>query len=169
MCSFIKRALLAFALLLAAAACGAADMYTWKDEAGRTHVAESVPGRYKRVAKKIDSGTFDVQGSERAAALARSAKERERAATLAAERERAEAAAPESAVGVSASQPNGTSSARPGESRCDQLWRAYFESQSCFAPYQRRDVGPRQEAYERCQTVQAPPAECGPAKVLPGN
>ena len=165
----MKTVLLAFVLLSAAGLCGATDMYKWKDESGRTHVAESVPERYKRVATKIDSRQFEVQESEKAAALARGAKEREHAASMAADRARAADAASAPPLGLSASQPRAGTSRRQGESSCDQHWRLYFESQACFAPYQRREVGPRVEAYSNCQTVQAPPSECGPAKVVTGN
>lgn len=164
----MNKAFLALALLSAAGFCGATDMYRWKDEAGHTHVAESVPERYKQAATRIDSRQFEVSSSDRAGALARSAKERELAAAMAAERERAEAAAASMPVqGPAVTQPDMMPGLTQTERECERLWRRYFESQACFAPYQRREVGPRAEAYSHCESVQAPPSECGPARVLP--
>ena len=53
------------------------------------------------------------------------------------------------------------------ESECDRKWREYFESQECFAPYQRVGAGPREEAYEKCTEVPSPAVECGPARNFP--
>jgi predicted outer membrane protein len=164
----MNKAFLALALLSSAGFCGATDLYRWKDEAGHGHVAESVPERYKHVATRIDSRQFEVSSSDRAEALARSAKERELATAMAADRERAEAAVASTAVREpSITQPGTMPGLTQAERECERLWRRYFESQACFAPYQRREVGPRAEAYSHCESVQAPPSECGPARVLP--
>jgi hypothetical protein len=47
------------------------------------------------------------------------------------------------------------------EAECARLWRAYRESQECFAPYQRRQGGTRVEAYEHCAVVESPTVKCG--------
>jgi len=161
----MKQALFLVFWLSAAGLCGATDIYKWKDEAGHTHVADSVPERYRKVATKIDSRQFEVRADDRAAALARSAKELERAAAMAADRARTES----DASGLAPSGSGPRAQPKQGESECDRLWRTYLDSQRCFAPYQRRQGGTRVEAYSHCEPVQAPPAECGPAKVIEGN
>ena len=44
----------------------AGDVYRWTDEEGRVSYGDSVPDRYKRVARKIDTG-LDTQGAASAA------------------------------------------------------------------------------------------------------
>ena len=152
-----------FAVILAcvAGATQATDIYTWKDEQGHTHVADSVPERYKKVATRIDSKQFQVPEGERAAAVARSAKERERIAAIESQRAREKAPTLPASPASSAAS---TSKPREGESECDRLWREYFESQECFAPYQSRSRGTKAEAYGRCKEVESPTARCGPAR-----
>jgi len=53
------------------------------------------------------------------------------------------------------------------ESECDRRWREYFDSQACFAPYQRVGAGPREEAYEKCTEVPSPEVDCGPPRHFP--
>ena len=78
--------------MCAAGLSNAADIWRWVDEHGRTHVADSVPERYKAIATKIESQKSQPSESERAAAVGRAAKDRERLAALEAQRVRDEAA-----------------------------------------------------------------------------
>jgi hypothetical protein len=154
----------AIVLLCVAGLSHAADIWRWVDEHGRTHVADSVPERYKAVATKINSEKFQVPESERATAAARAAKDRDRLADLEAQRIRDEAAQrPPSAPGSAASGPAGQSSTGQTGTECDALWRAYYESQECFAPYL-IPRGVKEEAFQQCKTVLSPSSRCGPAK-----
>lgn len=150
--------------MCAAGLSNAADIWRWVDEHGRTHVADSVPERYKAVATKIESQKSQPSESERAAAVGRAAKDRERLAALEAQRVRDEAAQlPASSPGLAASSPAGKSSTGQAGTECDALWRAYYESQRCFAPYL-IPGGVKEEAFQQCKTVLSPSNRCGPAK-----
>jgi biotin carboxyl carrier protein len=171
------RAIAAMALMPAASLCWATDIYRWVDEQGRTHMADAVPERYKASATKINSKRFEVSQSEHLAALERIAKERERLAAEqarveaeAAERARSEAAqrsaapAPSSAASRAASRSGKLSSAE-----CASLWREYFKSQECFAPYRLSGGGIKAEAFDNCTQVVSPAQQCGPGKITEGG
>jgi len=151
------KSMAAIVLMCAAGLSHAADIWRWVDEHGRTHMADSVPERYKAVATKIESGKFQVSESERAAAAARAGKDRERLAALEAQRIRAEAAQ------HPASSPAGQSPTGQTGTECDALWHAYYESQRCFAPHL-LPRGVKEEAFQQCKTVLSPSNRCGPAK-----
>jgi hypothetical protein len=155
----------AIVLVCVAGLSHAADIWRWVDEHGRTHVADSVPERYKAVATKIDSGKFQVPESERATAAARAAKDRDRLAALEAQRIRDEAARLPPASPGSAAAPGSAGQSSKGQTgtACDALWRAYYESQECFAPFQ-MPRGVKEEAFQQCKTVLNPSDRCGPAK-----
>jgi hypothetical protein len=141
----------------------ATDIYRWVDDQGRTHFTDVVPERYKSVATKIDSRSFEPSEGARTEAAAGVARERSQAEFEAAQRARSQAAktaAPPSSTS-SASQPPRIAS---GETECDRLWRAYRESEECFAPYMRRRGGTRVEAYQQCQQLPSPAQQCGPPK-----
>lgn len=155
------------ALALATGLCLAGDIYRWVDEQGHTHMSDAVPERYKAKATKIDSRRFEVSQSDRQAAVARVAKEREQQAALDAERARAEEAAQRQApaLDAAASRP----AAKPGKnpaSACERLWQEYFESQECFAPYLTVRGSIKAEAFEHCKEVVSPDRQCGPAKKI---
>jgi septal ring factor EnvC (AmiA/AmiB activator) len=152
-------------VLLAPRQSDAANIYRWTDEQGRTHLSDTVPERYKKVAIQVDSKEFELSEREKSDAAARLAKERAQA-EAAAQRARADAAARPAAASVQASA--ASSASDKTESECDRLWRTYTESQECFAPYQTR-FGTRPEAFERCKSVENPSQRCGPAKNIEGG
>jgi hypothetical protein len=49
--------------------------------------------------------------------------------------------------------------------KCEQLQRAYAESQACFAPYRNVNGSVSAEAYQRCIEVPDPSPSCG----IPSN
>jgi hypothetical protein len=163
----ILKIMAAGALVLATGLCLAGDIYRWVDEQGHTHLGDAVPERYKAVATRINSRRFELSQSDRLAAEARVVKERQ--AAVEAERARAEAAGRQAPASIAAaSRP----AAKPGNdpaSQCDHLWREYFKSQECFAPYNNRYGGLRGEAFERCTQVVSPAQQCGPAKNIGTN
>ncbi len=152
--------LLACSLLISSAY--GATIYQWIDENGRTHISDTVPARYKDVATKLDTEASRVSEKQRQEALERVAREKQQ--VEAADKARAEAAAAKAA-----DQSAGQKSAIPivdGKSDdCEELMRAYRESQECFAPYMRVEGGPREEAYKYCTPVPDPSGKCG----LPGE
>lgn len=161
----MKRSFLLLGLLALGSVAGAADLYRWVDENGRTHVSDIVPTRYHDVATKIDTSASEISESQRQEALARAAREKQ----LAEERMRAMPPAPEP-VPVKP-QPKTAELTPPDNSdaECADLIRAYRESQECFAPFMvtRRNGRHhsrgwvRPEAYRYCQRVQSPYAKCG--------
>jgi hypothetical protein len=48
-----------------------ADIYVWTDENGKTHLADSVPPKYKASAQRIDSRQFELTPEQRREADAR--------------------------------------------------------------------------------------------------
>ncbi len=138
-------------------------IYQWVDDNGRTQISDKVPPRYKGVATELDTSASRVSERQRQEALERVARQKTR--VEAASRERAEAdaenaaaqpAQPKSAVRVVESNPD-----------CEQLRRAYYESQECFAPFMLVDGGIRVEAYQYCRPIADPSSECGAASELP--
>jgi hypothetical protein len=161
------RFIVAFVAGLATTPVLAADIYRWVDENGRTQMSDVVPERYRSRATRVDSRQFELSDAQRKEAAARA--ERERAAEAEARARRAQAPVDPAA----ASAPAGASAPTPrvqpnrGGSECDRLWQDYRESQECFAPYQRVQIGPSAEAFKRCKQVDNPSQKCGPSKWQP--
>lgn len=169
------RVMAAIALMPVAGLCWATDIYRWVDEQGRTHMADAVPERYKASASKTNSKRFEVSQSDHLAALARIAKERDRLAAEQAEQARAEAArraraeaAQRSSAPVSGSAASraASRSGKPSAPECAGLWREYFKSQECFAPYHLSGGGIKVEAFDHCTQIVSPMQQCGLAKVI---
>lgn len=142
----------------------ATTIYQWVDENGRTQISDTVPARYKDVASKVDTSASRVSEKQRQEALERVA--REKAQVEAANRAKAEAASAKAA-----DQPVEPKSAPPvinnKNADCEQLMRAYRESQECFAPFMRVEGGTREEAYKYCTPVADPSSQCGAPGELP--
>lgn len=130
-----------------ASAVQAADIYRWVDDAGRTHVADKVPERYRNAAEKVDTSPSKLTPRQRSDAEARAA----------GNARQAEAAGRAPAAAVIDPAP---AAASDTATECARLRRLYRESQECFAPYQRGDAGPRPEAYQVCKEVKDPGAAC---------
>lgn len=151
------------ALLCAATAVHAADIYRWVDEQGRTHMADSVPERYKRTARHIDGRRYELSEADKAAASA--AQERMRAERADAETRRAEGQ-----TGPAGQAPAAIAGAKPGRqqqaggSECDRLWRDFYASQACFGPWQTTP-----EAHARCKETVSPSQRCGPSNFPPAD
>jgi len=151
-----KALLLGFALLSLPA--GAADIYRWVDENGKVHISDTVPEKYRKSAKRFDSGQFEVTPQERAAAEARAAADRERARTSAAvAAEKAKAAAAQPAARPAAPKP-------PAETDCETAHRLYRESLDCFAPFINSRGATMGEAFKHCTSLPDPSSRCGPPK-----
>ncbi|WP_293775991.1 DUF4124 domain-containing protein [uncultured Oxalicibacterium sp.] len=145
----------------------AADIYRWVDESGRTHVSDVVPQAYKGKAERIDTGPSQISPEDRQAAQRRVEQERR----LLEQREReaasmSERPSPAAVPKAGAMSPPLQSLENPA---CAEKWRAYRESQECFAPFMRgartrhghrRPAHLSEEAYRYCTPVADPSAEC---------
>ena len=158
-----KALLLACALLSLPA--GAADIYRWVDENGKVQISDTVPEKYRKSAKRIDSGQSEVTPQQRAAAEALAEKDRERARTSAAVAAQTKAATEQkakAAAAKAAAQP--VAPLAKAETACEKAHRLYKESIDCFAPF----VTPRgttmAEAFNYCTPLPDPSRECGPPK-----
>jgi len=117
-----KALLLAVALLSLPA--GAADIYRWVDENGKVHISDTVPEKYRKSAKRIDSGQYEVTPQQRAAAEALAERDRERARTSAAVAEQKKAAAAQKAKAAApqaAAKP--AAPLAPPETECEKAHR----------------------------------------------
>lgn len=162
----MKRGLTGLALLMICAVfsltAGAADIYQWVDENGQTHIADTVPARYKNSAKKIDTSASKVSREQRAAALQR-AEEARRAAARALLPGVAPAPAsptPATPEGYSLEPDANAKRSDPDDADCARLRREYAESQACFVQFATQN-GIKGEAYEHCQSVPDPTPRCG--------
>lgn len=169
----MKRSFLLLGLLALGSVAGAADLYRWVDENGRTHVSDIVPTRYHDVATKIDTSASEIPESQRQEALVRAAREKQ----LVEERMRASPQPPPPVSATPKSKAVELTSPNNSDAECAELIRAYRESQECFAPFMvtRRDGRHhsrgwvRPEAYRYCQRVQSPYVKCGPPSHSPSD
>jgi len=153
------RKLAALAMLGAAAAVQAGDIYRWVDEHGRTHMADTVPERYRRTARYLDGRKYELSEADKAAANA--ARERLHAEQADADARRSEdRRATQAPVEMSGGKPSRQKDAAGSE--CDRLWRDYYASQACFGPWKTTD-----EAHARCKETASPAQRCGPSKFPP--
>ncbi|KQV91729.1 hypothetical protein ASC87_06545 [Rhizobacter sp. Root1221] len=142
------------ALLVATGAARAGDIYRWVDEQGRTHMADTVPERYKRTARHLDGRKYELSPAEQAAAAA--ALERTRAEQAEADARRAAAPDPAPSVRAPGGKAAGSKVEDNSGSECDRLWRQYYASQACFGPWQTTP-----QAHARCKETVSPAARCG--------
>lgn len=159
----MKRNALAFVIAAAAAfAAQGADIYVWTDENGKTHLADSVPPKYRKSATRIDSSQFELSPEQRReAAAARSALEKKAsAASVPPPATPPRTASPMAAV----PRPAPVASASASASDCDALQREYRESLECFAPYVNANGSVKPGAFAACKSVVNPTLTCGSPK-----
>ncbi len=150
--------LLAALLALATAQASAAPIYRWVDESGRTQISDTVPEKYRKSAKKVDSEQFKVSPEARRSAEERAAKEKE-LAKQSDEQRKKEAAAASAAPAPSAS--GNRKSTAANDSDCETWRRLYRESQACFARYHNADGSLKPGAHQNCTQVDNPEIKCG--------
>jgi hypothetical protein len=159
-----------FALLIASAAfmaaANASVIYRWVDDNGRTHIADTVPARYKDAASRVDTSASKVSAEQRAAALQRAEQARD-AARKSAIAPAATSPAPSHqrsndgrAEGYSL-EPDSAAQKNDGDdAECTRLRREYDASQACFAQFATQ-YGIKGEAYQYCKSVPDPSPRCG--------
>jgi hypothetical protein len=112
----------------------AGAIYEWVDDAGLKHASDTVPDRYKSVAKRLEPSRFRIPAAEQAEAERQAAAIKASAAS-AASRSTAVAAQPSPARAAS---PGGSSSA-PSASECAAMRKRFTESQECFVGFSNPD------------------------------
>jgi hypothetical protein len=149
---------LAAAAALGLPAAQAADIYRWTDDAGKTHLSDTVPDRYRARATRVDSAAFELTPAQRAIAEARA-----RQARSAVPAASASAPAPATSLGgvpgaaaAAASRPVAND-----PSDCAGWQRRYTESQACFAQYKLVNGGTKPEGFRQCVEVPDPASQCG--------
>ena len=139
----------------------AADVYRWVDENGRPHFSDTVPEKYKSTATRIDLQHSKPTAAQRQEAEARAAKDKAIASQASNKDQSAnEGAAPGMITKPVA--PSSQSSAKSEGTDCATLFRLYWKSQECFAPYRLPNGAIKAEAFERCTAVPDPSHKCGP-------
>ena len=157
----MKPSALAFVIAAAAAfAAQGADIYVWTDENGKTHLADSVPPKYRKSAARIDSSQFELSPEQqREAAAARAALEKKASAPV--PQPQASPAPPAAPLSASPRQaPASTASSTD----CDALQREYRESLECFAPFVNANGTVKPGAFATCKSVVNPTLKCGSPK-----
>ena len=133
----------------------------WTDESGKTHLADSVPARYRKAAVRIDSSQFELTPEQqREAAAARAALEKKADAVAAPASTPAPPARPGAASPSRAAAPVGP----PTAARCEALQREYRESLECFAPFVNANGSLKPGAFASCKSVVNPTLQCGSPK-----
>ncbi len=136
----------------------AADIYRWVDDAGKTHLSDTVPPKYRARATRVDSAAYELTPAQRAIAEARA-----RQAGGARPVPPASAPAPAATLGGAPAAAIGAAS-RPGAndaSDCAGWQRRYTESQECFAQYKIVNGATRPEGFRQCTEVPDPASQCG--------
>jgi Domain of unknown function (DUF4124) len=134
-----------------------ADIYVWTDENGKTHLADSVPPKYKASAQRIDSRQFELTPEQR----------READARLELARKALAASSPPTrpAQAPAAARPAPLAATASTESNdCEALQREYNQSLECFAPFVNANGTLKPEAFMSCKSVVNPTQKCGSAK-----
>jgi len=140
---------IALALLFCTASLtNAADVFRWVDENGKVHYGDTVPEKYRKESKKVDSSSPEATNAQRQEAEARNAKEKAGLDALQKSRDAGADAAPYTA-------PLTPEAPRTGND-CEEQMRKYLESQTCFAPYRNANGGINPEAFQRCTDVKQP-------------
>jgi hypothetical protein len=147
---FRQMAAIGALCVLACAAAAATTVYRWVDDSGRVNYSETVPERYRGVARPVA-----VPAAAPAAETARDG-----AAGAVAAGKPASAAQPVARKPPPA--PPKPVAKRParvpdGSTDCDTWQRLYLESLDCFGPYRTVRGGIKPEAFERCNEVPEPP------------
>lgn len=140
----------------------AADIYQWTDDAGRVHLADSVPPRYKAGAIRIDSRQFELSPEQQREAEARAAAAKKKALAAQRQQRASDAQATVSRpVPVRRAAPLAASPSGPD---CEALQREYRESLECFAPFVNANGTVKPNAFLACKSVVNPTLKCGSPK-----
>lgn len=135
----------------------AIEIYKWVDDAGKSHMSDMVPEKYRAAAKRVSSRKYELSDAEYRDAQIRAAEIKSTKDKGPVEREPVDAIAPPDVPNVPHPQNLGQ------QSTCVQKWDAYTRSQECFAPFFiRTGQGSflKPEAYLACQDIPSPAMVC---------
>jgi hypothetical protein len=112
------------------------SIYEWVDDAGVKHASDTVPDRYKSVARRVDPSRFRVPAAEQAEAERQAAVIKANAASVAPLARPTEVTAQ---AGPSRATGPGASSSAPSASECAAMRKRFAESQTCFVGFSNPD------------------------------
>jgi hypothetical protein len=135
--------------LPAYAAAADTTVYRWVDDNGRVNYSETVPERYRSVARPVavPAAAPTAEATRDDAGAAAAGKAGSAAQPLA---RRPPPALPKPVAKRPARVPDDSTD-------CDTWQRLYLESLDCFGPYRTVRGGIKPEAFERCNEVPEPP------------
>jgi Domain of unknown function (DUF4124) len=137
----------------------AAEIYRWTDEAGKTHISDSVPAKYKDTASRVDSKAFELSPEQQRAAQARAAAQKAEAdSQMPPAAPQRPSPAPASLSGAA----SGVSPSAQAKDSCEAQWREFRESLDCFAPYMDVNGSLRPGAFDVCKKSMVQPACAAP-------
>lgn len=152
--------LLALGLLVSSATL-ATVVYRWVDEGGRTHMSDVVPEKYRRSARPVELGPYEVSPDARKQAEERAARDKAAATTNLPVHG---AKAPQAASVASTIPSRRPSQAVTSTTDCATWRRLYQESMDCFGPYRTTRGGIKPEAFDNCNVIPSPDEKCGPLR-----
>ena len=161
-----KIALLLFLCSMSLAA-RAGDVFKWVDENGKVHYGDTVPEKYRKESKKVDSSGPEATAAQRREAEARIAKEKARLDAL------------EKSRDATADTPQSGPAPAPvaqAKDECEEQMKKYLESMACFDKYRNAPTstlvggfrissggGVKPEAFQHCKEVPQPRGCFAPA------
>jgi hypothetical protein len=153
----IFRLLTAVCMISFCIAAQAVDIYRWVDEKGKVHFSDSPPEKYKHTARKNDSRQYELTEAQKKELAARA--HISSAGKLDQKKEESKTA--------SLDTPHTPMLGEDISNDCAALFKAYYDSQICFAPYKNRNGSMKPGAFEQCKQVEDPTPKCGPVKTSP--
>jgi hypothetical protein len=131
----------------------AGTIFEWVDDNGRKHASDTVPDKYKGVAKPVDPGLFQIPAAQQEEARRQAEALKARAASV---------APPPAADAVQAeSQRQNRSAPAPSAADCAAQRRRFAASQDCFVGFTKPD-GSRSSRSCANEIVPEPDPSCGP-------
>lgn len=155
--SMISRLLTAACLISLCVTVQAVDIYRWVDEKGNVHFSDSPPEKNKHAVRKSDSRQYELTEAQK----------RESAARTQISSPRNIAQKKEESKTASLDAPHTPTLSEDISNDCAALFKAYYDSQICFAPYKNRNGSMKPGAFEQCKQVEDPTPKCGPVKTTP--
>ncbi|MGA7595306.1 MAG: DUF4124 domain-containing protein [Gallionella sp.] len=141
------------AIVLASITAYGDPIYKWTDENGRVHYGDSTPKSQKNVAKNINLKSVSITESMHQETETRNAKDKGQSSQI---NKLIESKDSRVEASDSAQVNNGKAAAGNKESKCEEEWRKFRESQACFAPFAKEGGGFRGEAFEHCTEIPQP-------------
>jgi hypothetical protein len=155
-----RPVVLASAVLLCQGATSAGAVCQWEDEQGQVHFSDSVPDKYKRAARRMDTRGSEISPEQARAARAQADALKARAAGVPSSTPRASSRQ----LGASPPASQAAAGRPPAELGDCAAWRqAFVASRDCYAGYQTTRGALKPGATEACgPEIANPEPKCGP-------